>query len=134
MSCHDVSSEAQVLLDNREHWAAELAKNLTALPQALRGFVERPSSDTALLQGLAACFSGSTAAPAAENLFGEAPAPTAAPAANVASSPKARGDGVRLFEKHGSDVRVRYRRRITNTRGMQCPYHCVEDTNMTAPT
>ena len=60
-----------MLLDNREHWAAELAKNITALPQALRGFVERPASDSALLEGLAACFSSGTAAPAAENLFPE---------------------------------------------------------------
>ena len=42
--------------------------------------------DSALLEGLAACFSSGTAAPAAENLFGEAPVPTAATPANAASS------------------------------------------------
>ena len=87
----DNGCQAQSILMHREHWAAELAKQIAAQPQAMRAFVEKPGSDVALLEALTASITASTAAtPQGEDLFSAPPARAAEVATTTASS---RGEG-----------------------------------------
>ena len=62
-------------LTTKRTLGVRVGKAAECAPQELRTFVERPTSDTAPLGGLAACFGPAASTPAGEDLFGTAAPP-----------------------------------------------------------